>query len=83
MSKATHANDNDPSWAKPAALQNENLPIWFLKHRDTGLRNLPALAAPEFAITSFHFSTARIPPSRVSSCGVGFRCLKPGAFLFV
>ena len=67
-----------PLWANVGEFENCHLPDlltfssenygrqtnWFLRHRDTGIRNLAVIIASETAITSLYFTTDKqIPPA--------------------
>lgn len=68
-------NGGYPGWAQRSDSSNEHLAemlkfgsdnyarqtTWFLHHRDTGLRNLAAILAAEFAVASLRFANAGVP----------------------
>ncbi len=70
----SNLSDEKPNWIRLAPTQNENLPDlltfartnagqhmdWFLRNREHGVRNLSALLAAEFTITSLYYSAAKI-----------------------
>jgi hypothetical protein len=68
-------NMEQPSWLRISKTENTHLSDmlsfgsanygrhteWFLRHRDTGLRNLAAVLAAEFTITSIYFANKGAP----------------------
>ncbi len=64
-----------PEWAQSSDSSNKHLAEmlrfgsdnyerqtdWFLRHRDTGVRNLAAILTAEVGITTLHFATPRVP----------------------
>src|ERR1035441_7514610 len=100
MSSPTQAPPREhwPTWAEPASSPNSNLPNlltiasmsferhtnWYLRHCETGIRNLAAIIAAEAAIVGIYFTHLAqkgVPVGIVSALLLGVLALAVAPFL--